>query len=105
PCTRGRGETSCRERSYRRHLIPGAALQLAPRLLFIDAAPLLEEERYTRGLTLSADFDHPFLRHRPRSGPRFAADNRPMDAVQIEVRDRPQQWLDRQEADAGADTA
>jgi hypothetical protein len=45
---------------------------------------LLEEKRDLRRLALIADWEHPVLLHGPGFGTAFAANNRPMDAGQIE---------------------
>jgi hypothetical protein len=66
-----------------RQLVPRASLKQATRLLFVEATPLLEEERYLGPLALGFDFQDPFelRRTRPRTG--FASNNCPVDLAKV----------------------
>jgi hypothetical protein len=56
----------------------------APALFgFVQAAPLLEEERNARFLTLPQNRQDPLLLHRPCTGSALAADDHPIDATQV----------------------
>src|SRR3954469_22764113 len=77
--------------------VVGAAVQLAAGLLLVRPAPLLEEHRHVRRLTLPDDVGDPLLPDRPGAGSALAADDRPVDARQVHVRQRAEERLDRQE--------
>ena len=79
-----------------RHLVPGTPVELASGSALEDAAPLLEEKRDTRCSALIADVKNPGSFHGPRSRPRLAADDDPMDPTQIEIGKRTQEWLQRE---------
>ena len=79
-----------------RHFVPGTPVKLASGSALEDAAPLLEEKRDTRCSALIADVKNPGSFHRPRSRPRLAADDDPIDPTQIEIRKRTQEWLQRE---------
>src|SRR5439155_23213709 len=88
-----------------RHLVERPiAIDTAARF-FSDSAPLLEEECRSRLPARSLDLVDPFFKHRTRSRPALAADDRPMDRPEIGGRHRSQQRLERNEPDCGSNPA
>ena len=83
------------------HFVPGASLQFAPRPLLLDASPLLEEEWNLGRLTLVANLGDPLAFHRSGARARLAAHDHPTDAAQVEVGQRAEQGLKRQELRVG----
>jgi hypothetical protein len=81
------------------HLVPGSAAERPPRLFLVPAAPLLEEKRNPRTSTLIPHVDRPIRIHGTSLGTRLASNNHPVDAFEIEVAQRPEQWLQREELD------
>src|SRR5690349_13175490 len=63
--------------------------------------PLLVEERPLRSPAPFQDVQRPLLLHRPPAGPGLAADDGPADATQVEVRQRAEERLQREEPDTG----
>ena len=76
-----------------RHPIVSATAQHASRSLFVDAAPLLKKERHTGRVTLTMYLGHPLFQHRSSTRPGLAADDHPIDAMQIETSERPDERL------------
>ncbi len=70
------------------HLVPCSPLEDAPRALLVLAAPLLEKERHPRPPALVAEVDRPGSVHRPRLRARLTTHDRPVDAAQVEIRQR-----------------
>src|ERR1700739_100683 len=74
-----------------RHLIECAPPIVPTGDLLANATPLLEEESCPRIATCRLDLTDPFLGHRPRTRPTFAADDCPVDARQVSGSHRAQQ--------------
>ena len=79
----------------------GFAVQVAAVGFGGAAAPLLEEEGYAGGVTLVAQIAGPGLGHGAGAGAAFAADDQPVDALQVEVGEGAEQGLGAYEADGG----
>src|SRR3989304_5764105 len=86
---------------HRWHLVPGAPVEFPAVALFLDAAPLLEKERDAGPQALVANVKDPIRIHGTRTETGLSADYHPVDAVEVEVRERTQQRLQREEADGG----
>src|SRR5690625_130454 len=71
----------------------------APVLLCPDSSELLDENRHIGFPALLEDLQRPFELHLSRFRTRFAPDDHPVDALQIEVRHRADERLDREELD------
>jgi len=67
-----------------RKFIVGAAVESASGLVLACAAPLLEEEGYPLRAALTTDVDDPISKHGPRVRAALAADDHPVDAMQVE---------------------
>jgi len=80
-----------------RHLVPRLAIEDPPRLLLVPAAPLLEKERHLRSKTLVPQIDRPPGINWARSRSRFAADDHPVDAGEVQGRPVPEEGLKREE--------
>src|SRR5271157_6013845 len=61
------------------------AVQFSASLALMDAAPLLEEEGDLGTLALIPKRQHPFLLHRPGTGPTLTADDYPVDSVEADL--------------------
>ena len=81
------------------HLIPGATFERATRPLFLHSAPLLEEKWDFDSQALIPNVRDPFLHDRSCAGTRLAADDHPIDILEIQLPKRTDQWLKRQEFD------
>ncbi|CAD5253912.1 hypothetical protein BOSE21B_100046 [Bosea sp. 21B] len=62
---------------------------------------MFEKERYAGLLTLVADLTDPFRVHWTGTGATLASDDNPIDPIEVQRPDRPNQRLDRQEAGTG----
>src|SRR6267143_175135 len=62
-----------------------SAFETSAGLCLANSAPLFEEEGDTAPLALIAKGQDPFFLHRPGTGPALAADNHPIDALQIQL--------------------
>ena len=82
-----------------REFVPDSPLQPAASALLEDTAPLLEEERYLCSMALVTNVENPVLVHWTSPGPRFAADDNPIDPFQGKVGERPEERFERQEPD------
>jgi hypothetical protein len=60
---------------------------------------LFEEKRHSRREALVADIPNPRCLDWPSARPGFATNNHPVDAIQWQIRDLPNERLDRKEAD------
>src|ERR1051325_7261384 len=85
--------TRCRVR----HFIPRPLVELAASGLREPSSPLLEEERHLCCHALIANISHPRRRYRSPRWTALASDNHPIDAVEGQMRNRPEQRLDGQE--------
>src|SRR5262249_29058566 len=81
------------------HLVPRAAVEHAPGDVLSNPTPLLEEEPHITRDALIANRTNPCRVHRACAVTTFAADDHPVDALQVELLDRPEQWLYAQEPD------
>ena len=79
----------------RRHLIPHAIVQCPTGSFLEHTTPLLEKERHAIARALVADISHPSGLHRAGAWPRFAADDHPIDSLELNVRQRTEQRLKR----------
>src|SRR5579883_1170282 len=79
------------------HIVEGTAIELAPRFGFPHAAPLLEEESNLCGFALLADAMNPAGLHRAGAVAALAANDYPVNPVQLNLSEILQQRLDRQE--------
>jgi hypothetical protein len=77
-----------------RHLVPGSAVEDATGQFFSLSAPLFEEERNALSDASISNFSHPPGINMTRPGTGLAADDHPMNALQRQARNRPQQRLD-----------
>ena len=68
------------------HLVPGAAVQEASRLFLVNSTPLFEEEGHADFAAAVADLENPLAVHGAGARPRFAADDDPVYAVKVQVR-------------------
>src|ERR1700722_20851233 len=85
-------------RAALRKLVPFAALKHASAGFWGPSAPLLEKERDTCGDTLVAHVDCPRRVHWSRMGAALAADDDPIDAMEVEASDCRNQRFYGQEA-------
>src|ERR1039458_7646960 len=79
------------------HLVPALAVELSAATFWRSPAPLLEEERHTGREALVADLHYPLIPELSRPGSRLAADNHPVNPVEIQLAHGSDQRLDRQE--------
>ena len=86
-------------------IVPLAAVQEAAIAFFEYAAPLLEVEGDAGGEALVADVGGPFPVHRAGAGAGFAADDNPVDAVQVEAGQGAEEGFQGQELDGGVGLA
>jgi hypothetical protein len=77
-----------------RHLVPGPSVQLTAHSFLFRSAPLFEEERNALSDAAISNFSHPPRINMTRPGTGLAADDHPMNALQRQARNRPQQRLD-----------
>ena len=75
---------------------PGSPLEFPASLLLVNATPLLEEERDARAGT-DRESRAPVGLHAAGTGSGFAADDHPVDPVEVEFGQRAEKWLERQE--------
>jgi hypothetical protein len=87
------------------HLVPGASVKEPAAGFRGPAAPLLEEERHSRCLTLVAQVGEPRLGGRARVGTGFAAGDDPADPGQVQVGQRSEQGFAGQEPQRGGHPA
>ena len=73
-----------------RHFIPRSVVQRPARFLLEYAAPLFEEKGGSAVYGIIANLSHPVRFHPPRARPGFPADDHPIDARQIQARQRTQ---------------
>src|SRR5438046_63975 len=83
-----------------RKLTPFTTIEFTTTRFRTEAAPLLEEQCNTGIDALIANISYPLGIHRARPRAAFAANDNPINAVQIKFAHRPDQWLDRQKAQA-----
>src|SRR5882672_2293319 len=83
-----------------RKFVPGACVEDPAARFRRAASPLLEEERHLGHHALVADLSHPQGVNRTMAGPALASHNYPVDALHWELRNRAEEWLDREEPDA-----
>jgi hypothetical protein len=69
--------------------------------LFLNAAPLFEEEKGAVLVALFLDTLHPCLEHRPGARAAFAADDDPIDTLEVDSAEVFEEWLDAQEPHLG----
>ncbi len=81
--------------------VPGAAIEKTTTSLRGNAAHLLEEKGNACLTAPVPDIAHPVQVDRTVTLAGLAADNYPVDACQVQGRQRPEQWLQAQEADRG----
>ena len=84
-----------------RHLVPCATLEYSSGFLFVYAAPLFEEEGDVGRETLIADVGRPFGFHRSCFRAGFAADDDPVDTIEVNVGDRAEERLEGDEFNGG----
>ena len=75
-------------------LAPLAPVEYTSSRFRSEPAPLLEEERHVGFLALVADVAYPFDVHGPRAWAAFAANDHPVDAVEVEFSDRADERFD-----------
>ena len=78
----------------RRIFIPASAIEQSTGLPLASAAPLLEEKRDTLILAGESQLFDPFQRYRACARATFAADDRPMVALQVDHINRAEKWLE-----------
>src|SRR5260370_37563807 len=81
-----------------RHFIVGTAVQGTAVLLLLDAAPLLEEELHALVLALLPNRLDPGLIERSGARAALAADDDPLDPIEVQLSDVLQERLDREES-------
>src|SRR5689334_6191807 len=82
------------ERNNIRKLTPLSPVQFSPPRLRPQPSPLLEEEGDVACGALVADRTHPICAHRTRTRSAFAADDHPIDPVEIDLPHRTDQRFD-----------
>jgi len=73
------------------------ALEDSTGKFFAYTAPLFEKEGHAGGEALVADIGDPFGVHWSCAGAGFAADDDPVDSIEVYIRDRAQKRFERQE--------
>jgi hypothetical protein len=84
-----------------RHLIVCPAIELSPRLIFANTAPLLEEECDSMHPALPTNRLNPVFIHRPSAEPGLPAHNDPIYLCQGQIFQRADQRFTGQELDPG----
>ena len=75
------------------YLVPGAAVQDAARTTLHRTVPLLEEEWHAGAQALIKDLADPVRIHWSRARTGFPADDHPIDAAEIQLREWTEQGL------------
>lgn len=83
------------------HFVPRSAIEEATVCFGGATTPLLKEEGHVSREALVSDFYSPRRIHRSSTRPGFTANDHPVNAFEIQVREGTKQWLTRQES-AGA---
>jgi hypothetical protein len=76
-------------RAHAGHLVVSAAVEVATRRFLANAAPLFEKEGHALPHALALNGLNPSRLHRPCARPGLSANDHPMDAVKIEIVERP----------------
>src|SRR5215475_11147385 len=101
---RHRSKGSVHTVDRRGHLVPRTAIEFSPARFRDAATPLLEKERHTCGLALVVKLSHPLWSHLASYWATFATYDDPVDAVERQFRNGPEQRLERKEAHSGRDS-
>lgn len=81
------------------HLLPSSTFKFPAILLLFRPTPLFEKERNTCFLALISNIDDPKWIHWTRARAGFAADNHPVDCLQIQALERTQKRFERKKLD------